>query len=178
LLQTSLAQVRERAAAKMPKQDEMISLVESFNDLPSGFPEESNVAAAAKALVYGATTTLRDFGYLDRLRLMRPDAFDATELEAIKDEFEAVLQREVQLWLEGDKSQSPDDVRDCAKLVERIGDWLEVDTSGQTTELRDYAEQLEEDSNWEPDIDDDRPSVRREATDAEIDSLFNSLPID
>jgi hypothetical protein len=177
-LETCLAQVRERAAAKKSKQDDILSLVESFGDLPSDFPEESNVAAAAKELLYGSTVTLRDFQYLDRLRLIRPEAFDEDETERIKDEFEAVLGRELDVWLEGGKSQSPDEVRDCATLIERIGDWLEVDTSDQAAQLRDYASELEDDSDWEPDSDEYRPSGQREATDAEIDSLFKSLPIE
>jgi hypothetical protein len=63
-LETCLAKVRERAAAKKLKQDDILSLVESFSDLPSDFPEESNVAAAAKELLYESTVTLRDFHYL------------------------------------------------------------------------------------------------------------------
>ena len=88
------------------------------------------------------------------------------------------MDREVQLWLEGDKSQSPDEIRDCAKLVEEVGEWLEVDTSEEVEQLRDYAWELESDSDWEPDSDDYRPSSEKEATDAEIDSLFDLLPID
>jgi hypothetical protein len=173
-----LAQVHERAVAKVPKQDDIVSLVESFEDLPSDFPEESNVTAAAKELVYGATTKLADFEYLNRLRLVKPEAFDQGEIESIRDEFEAVLDREVQIWLEGGKSQSPDEIRDCAKLVEDVGEWLEVGTSEQVEQLRDYASELEADSDWERDSDDYRPSSQGEATDAEIDSLFDSLPIE
>jgi hypothetical protein len=179
-LQACLEQVRERAVAKVPKQDDIVSLVESFKDLPSDFPEESKVTAAAKELIYSATTTLADFEYLNRLRLIRPQAFHQEEIKSIRDEFEAILDREVQLWLEGDKSQSPDEVRDCAKLIEAVGDWLEVDTWEQVEQLRDYASELEADADadWDSDSDDYRHSSEKEATDAEIASLFDSLPID
>jgi len=112
------------------------------------------------------------------LRSARPQLFNEGELAQIRDEFEATLQREVRYWLEGSESQNPDDIRNCATLVEEVGDWLGVDTVEDVESLKDYAGELENGMAPEEDDDGYRPIVDREATDSEIQSLFDSLPLD
>ena len=176
LIDECLVEARQRMATEAPKQADVLSLVESLSDLSATSTEESKVIAAAKELLYANAATLKDFDYLNRLRLTKPQVFDDGELAQIRDEFEAVLQRELRYWLDGSESQNPDEIRDCATLVEEVGDWLGVDTGEDVDALRDYATEWETGS---PDDDDDgyRPAVEHEATDFEIQSLFNSLPL-
>jgi hypothetical protein len=178
LIDECLAEARQRMARKLPKQADVVSLVESLSDLSSASTEESKVTAAAKELLYAKASTLDDFNYLNRLRSSRPQLFDDHELTHMRDEFESTLEREIRYWLDGNESQNPDDIRDYAKLVEELGDWLGVDTAEDVEILKDYADELE--TGMAPDNDDDgyRPVVEREATDLEIQSLFNSLPLD
>jgi len=178
LIDECLAEARQRMARKLPKRADVVSLVESLSDLSSASTEESKVTAAAKELLYAKASTLDDFDYLNRLRSRRPQLFDDHELTHMRDEFESTLEREMRYWLDGNESQNPDDIRDYANLVEELGDWLGVDTAEDVEILKDYAGELE--TGMTPDNDDDgyRPVVEREATDLEIQSLFNSLPLD
>jgi len=170
-----LTRVEERVASRSSDRRDIVSLVEAFDDLPEQFPGESKVALAAKELLSVGLTDLEDFKFLNRFHNKKPNAFDEAETELIRVQFKRVSEVDVERWLDGAESESPDDIRDCANVLKSVGKWLEIDNSTDIEALRSYAEEKEQETEWEPPDDDHRPSTQTEASDLEIASLFRSL---
>jgi hypothetical protein len=62
-------------------------------------------------------------------------------------------------------------------LIGSLGEWLNIDASSDVEALEQYAEEKEQETEWEPDTDDYRSTREPEATNAEIESLFSTLPV-
>jgi len=116
---------------------------------------------------------LDDFDNLAYLVDALPQSFTESELEVVRETFSQFIER---YSTECDLS-NPEELREEASRISKVGDLLNVDTDDAQDILREIAREIEkeEESQWDDD-DDRRGSGSFDlCTDGELDSMFGTL---
>ncbi|NTU49765.1 MAG: hypothetical protein HGA87_02540 [Desulfobulbaceae bacterium] len=116
---------------------------------------------------------LDDFEYSVKIANMFPKYYEEAELETIGAKFLEYIE----IYMEDYSQLTPDEMREDAEKMRRIGTFLNVDTDLQQSELIEEADREEEDQQmkWEYDDNNSKSLSVEECTDKDLDSMFETL---
>lgn len=119
------------------------------------------------------TSDLDDFDNLAYLVDALPQSFTESELEVVRETFSEYIE----LYSNECDLSNPEELREEASRIRKVGDFLQVDTADAQYKLREIADEIEkeEESPW--DDDDDRRGGGNfdVCSDGELDSMFGTL---
>jgi hypothetical protein len=157
----------------------LINLIESAtNESPQ--PNIANkLIEAARDYLTKELDELQKFKHLAQFISICPERFPPEKNREISLQFESFTDSDINSWLDGSKSDDADEVRDCANTIKEVAGVLGLDVSQKIEALNEVADEKEAFAKHDQMKSDDnhrQASQGIEGTNAEIASLFETLP--